>query len=84
MYHIVLPKYVCAFQVRIQDKYSADFLNERRRRKILEGSGVQALRRNFFGFLLLKSPFLGFRVIRTRYWPDFNVDSVFIIKNVLL
>ena len=38
----------------------------------------------FLEFLPSKSPFLGFRVIQTRYWPVFNLESVFIIKNILL
>ena len=48
------------------------------------GSGGGLPQEFVFGFLLLKSPFLGFRVIRTGYWPDFNVESVVIIKNILL
>ena len=35
---------------------------------------------NYFGFLLL-SPLLGFQVILTGYWPDFNcnLESVFLV-----
>ena len=33
--------------------------------------------RKRFDFNSLKSPFLGFRVIQTEYWPDFNLESVF-------
>ena len=39
---------------------------------------------SFFGFLLLKSLFLGFRVIQTGYWPDFNLESVLTIKNIFI
>ena len=37
---------------------SGIILNDPRRRKILEGSGVRAPPGNFLGFLLLESPFL--------------------------
>ena len=30
-----------------------------------------------FDFNSLTSPFLGFRVIQTEYWPDFNLETVF-------
>ena len=33
-------------------------------------------------FYYLKSPFLGFLVIQTECWPDGNLESVFIIKNI--
>ena len=33
--------------------------------------------RKYFDFNSLKSHFLGFRVIKTEYWPDFNLESVF-------
>ena len=33
-------------------------------------------------FYYLKSPFLGFQVIQTECWPDGNLESVFIIKNI--
>ena len=47
-------------------------------------SGVRglALPRNYLDFYSLKSPFLGFRVIQVGYWPDFNLESVFIFKNI--
>ena len=32
----------------------------------------------------LKSPFLGFQVIQTKYWPDGKLESLFIIKNILI
>ena len=35
-------------------------------------------------FYSLKAPFLGFRVIQTGYWPDFNLESVFIIENIFI
>ena len=38
--------------------------------------------RNYLDFYSLKSPFLGFRVIQMGYWPDFNLESVFIFKNI--
>ena len=43
-----------------------------------------ALLGKFFGFLLLKSPFLGFRVIQTGYWPDVNLESVLTIKDIFI
>ena len=58
-----------------------DFLNDARR---VQGGGGGSPRKGFLGFLLLKSPFLGFQVIQTGYWPDFNIECVLIIKNVLL
>ena len=45
------------------------------------GSGA-APPRNVLDFYSLKSPFLGFRVIQAGCWPDFNLESVFIIKNI--
>ena len=47
-------------------------------------SGVRGLAppRNYLDFYSLKSPFLGFRVIQMGYWPDFNLESVFIFKNI--
>ena len=38
--------------------------------------------RNYLDFYSFKSPFLGFRVIQLGYWPDFNLESVFIFKNI--
>ena len=38
--------------------------------------------RNYLDFYSLKSPFLGFRVIQMGYWPDFNLENVFIFKNI--
>ena len=38
----------------------------------------------WFSFDSLKSPFLGLRVIQTGYWPDFNLESVFMIKMYLI
>ena len=39
---------------------------------------------NFLDFYSLKSPFLGFIVIQKGYWPDSNLESVFIIKNIFV
>ena len=39
---------------------------------------------NFLDFHSLKSPFLDFIVIQTGYWPDSNLESVFIIKNIFV
>ena len=33
------------------------------------------------GSRINEPPFLVFRVIPLRYWPDFNLESVFIMKN---
>ena len=39
--------------------------------------------KKLFGkFYSFKPPFLGFRVIQLGYWPDFNLESVFIFKNI--
>ena len=54
-----------------------DFLTECRRRKLLAGSGGRLPQERFWIFNSLTSPFLGFRVIQTGYWPDFNLESVF-------
>ena len=35
-------------------------------------------------FNSLKSPSLGFRVIQMGYWPDFNLETIFIIKNIFI
>ena len=35
-------------------------------------------------FHSLKSPFLDFIVIQTGYWPDSNLESIFIIKNIFV
>ena len=45
------------------------------------GSGA-APPRNVLDFYSLKSPFPGFRVIQAGCRPDFNLESVFIIKNI--
>ena len=47
-------------------------------------SGVQWLAPpgNYLDFYFFKSPFLDFRVIQMGYWPDFNLESVFIFKNI--
>ena len=50
----------------------------------VRGGGVGSPRKIFFGFLLLKSPFLGFRVIQTGYWPDVNLESVLTIKDIFI
>ena len=49
-------------------------------------SGVRELAspRNFLVFNSLKSSFLGFRVIHTVYWPDSNLQSVFIIWSIVI
>ena len=39
---------------------------------------------NVLDFNSLESPFLGFRVIQTAYWPKFNLESVFIITNIII
>ena len=39
---------------------------------------------NFLDFYSLKSPFLDFIVIQKGYWPDSNLESVFIIKNIFV
>ena len=39
------------------------------------------LSENRRGSRINKSPFLVFLVIPLGYWPDFNLESVFIIKN---
>ena len=64
-------------------KVLTDFLNECRRRKLLTGS-MGSPQGTSLEFLLLKSPVLGFRVIQTRYCLDFNLETVFIIKNIWL
>ena len=46
------------------------------------GPGGRASPRNVLDFYSLKSYLLGFRVIQTEYWSDFNWDSVYIIKNM--
>ena len=38
--------------------------------------------RNYLDFYSFKSPFLGFRVIQMGYRRDFNLESVFIFKNI--
>ena len=45
----------------------------------LEGSGGKLPQEMFLDFNSLKFPFLGFLVIHTGYWPDFNLESVFVI-----
>ena len=60
-----------------------DSLNKRRSRKFLAGSGEESPRK-YFGVLLLKSPFLCFGVIQTGYCPNFNLESVLLIKILLL
>ena len=47
-------------------------------------SGVRGLapKRNYLDFYSLESPFLGFRVIQMEYRPDFNLESIFIFKNI--
>ena len=54
--------------------------------KAQASSGVRgrAPPRNCLDFYSLRSPFLGFRVIQTGYWPDFNLESVFIMKNIFI
>ena len=49
-----------------------------------EPTGVRGLAppRNYLDFYSLKSPSLGFRVIQMGYWPDFNLESVFIFKDI--
>ena len=59
-----------------------DFLNERQRHKLLAGSGRRLPQEKKLDFYYLKSPFLGFQVIQTECWPDGNLESVFIIKNI--
>ena len=59
-----------------------NFLNERQRHKLLAGSGRRLPQEKKLDFYYLKSPFLGFQVIQTECWPDGNLESVFIIKNI--
>ena len=51
-----------------------DFLNERRRRKLIGGSGGMIPRYIFFDFNSLKFPFLGFWVIQIGYLQGYNLD----------
>ena len=60
-----------------------DSLNKRRRRKFLAGSG-DGLPPEIFWSFTPKSPFLCFGVIQTGYWPNFNLESVLLIKILLL
>ena len=53
------------------------FLNERRRRKLLVGSSGMHPGEMFLDWCSLGSPFLGFSVIQSGYWPDFNLESFF-------
>ena len=52
--------------------------------KAQASSGVRGLAppRNYLDFYSLKSPFLGFGVIQMGYWPDFNLESVFLLKYI--
>ena len=38
--------------------------------------------RKFLDFNSLKSPFLGFVVIQTGYWPDFNLEIVSLLQKI--
>ena len=38
----------------------------------------------FLHLTSLKSPFLAFRVIPAGYWPDFNLESFFLIKKICI
>ena len=64
------------------------FQNERRRRKLLGGSEACTPWIFFIIFLLFyffysqKSLFLGFWVIQSGYWPDFNLESFFFHENL--
>ena len=53
-------------------------------RKAPAFSGVRGVAplRNYLDFYSLKSPFLDFQVIQMGYWPDFNLQSVFILINI--
>ena len=51
-----------------------DFLNERRRLKLLGGSGGMLPRYIFLDFNSLKFPFLGFWVIQIGYLQEYNLD----------
>ena len=63
-----------------------DFLNERRRRKLLAGSGGGLPLEIFWDFYSFKSPFQGFQVIQTGFQLGkgflFNIKNIFIMKNV--
>ena len=53
-----------------------------------QASSVQGLGAGSPFFVLdlnsLKSHSIGFQVIQTGYWPDFNLESVFTIKNTFV
>ena len=51
-----------------------DFLNERRRRKLIGGLGAWFPGTFFFYFNSLKFPFLGFWVIQIGYLQEYNLD----------
>ena len=53
------------------------FLNERLRRKLLVGSRGMHPGEMFLDFYSMRSPFVGFSVIQSGYWPDFNLESFF-------
>ena len=59
-------------------------LNERRRRKLPVGSRGMHPGEMFLDFYSLRSPFLGFSVIQSGYWPDFNLESFFLEKFIHL
>ena len=60
------------------------FLNERRRRKLPVGSRGMHPGEMCLDFYTLRSPFLGFSVIQSGYWPDFNSESFFLEKFIHL
>ena len=53
------------------------FLNERLRRMLLVGSRGLHPSEMFQDFYSMRSPFVGFSVIQSGYWPDFNLESFF-------
>ena len=70
-------------QARIWDLL-IDLLNERQRCKLSSGVRGRAPPGNNLDFYSLKSPFLGFQVIQTGYWPDCNLKIVFLLQKIYL
>ena len=60
-----------------------DFPNRAPKAQASRGVRGHAPPGRFLDFNSLKSSCLGFRVLQTEYWLDFNLESFFTIKNIV-
>ena len=87
--HLNLRRHLLAIRISSNTSRGSRINTDRFPQRAPKAEASRGVRRrpppgNFLDFYSLKSPFLGFIVIQKGYWPDSNLESVFIIKNIFV